>query len=164
MPSAVAVRAQSEPNPCQQFTIPNLTPWLTNYARLPGKAIRATLNELMQSDGARFGACEDMLLADLVKLEGELLVMRDETLVRLASRGLRAAPFANAEEHASARGRLMATSGDDTAARDAVCHSVAMAWAHHVSSEAREEFLAVSNWTLPLLPVEDTSASTEEGA
>ena len=132
-------------------------------------AIRATLNRLLVASSApasaaapsaaaaRFAPCAEHSLAALVRLEADLHALRDATLVALAEADGRRAPFANAREMAASRARLLAEAargGGDrgAAARDALCHAVAMSWAHHLSEDAREHVTQATDWVLPLLP------------
>jgi hypothetical protein len=94
-------------------------------------------------------SCEDCTLAELTRIEQELLCHRDEAMVAQYADGRAAKGVAVAEQLDYARAHPQVTG----AIRDASCHSIAMMWTHHLSAPARHYFHSETNLSLPLLPL-----------
>lgn len=109
--------------------------------------------------------CEEFTLDELAELQRIVLCQAEPALVTLAggSSSARALLYTaetldaqHASDAADVASDLSSTIAD--AVRDARCHSLAMAWVHHLSEDGRS---SLSNNTMPLLPEKGLQEHTE---
>ena len=130
--------------------------------------IRLTLNKHLSTGELAMPLnkpCEDFTLAELAQLQRAVLCQAEPELVTLAGGSSSArAPVHTAEtldaQHASDAADVAADQSSTIAeaVRDSRCHSLAMAWVHHLSEDGRESF---SNTTMPLLPLKGLQEHTD---